>query len=211
MKSETMASLKYMLAVLGLAVIAAGKVLTDHADKIDAMDDTLPQPDSTNDIPQITHAAIAAAELDSNGLPWDERIHAGTKSKNQDGSWKKRKGVPEDVMDAVTAELRALYPATKNDDLLTGAATTPQAVTTPAVPAVPVVPAVPAKTPYTELCDFLAKNTGNGHALNDEWIAAFFAQNGTSLPALATELDKSAALLGALRGVLSANGIAEVA
>lgn len=204
MKSETMASLKYMLAVLGLAVIAAGKVLTEHADKIDAMDDALPQPTSPNDIP---HTTIANAELDSNGLPWDERIHAGTKSKNQDGSWKKRKGVADDVMDAVTAELRALYPAAKNDDLLTAA---PQGVIAPVVPAVPVVPVVPAKTPYTELCDFLAKNTGNGHLLNDDWIAAFFAQNNTSLPALATELDKSAALLGALRGALTANGIAEV-
>ena len=230
MKSETMASMKYMLAVMGLAVVAAGKVLVEHSDQIDAMDDALPQPDTatvpTTAAPaQITIAEIADAPRDKNGLPWDERIHSGNKTINADGTWKKRKGVSDAVVDAVTAELRATCGMATGS----GAATAPtgtitpvadiaplpnQVVAPPAPVAVPV-PAViaapaPVSTPYTQLCDFLAKNTGEGHALNDAWIAKFFEVNGTTLPALATDLDKSEKLLATLRETLTTNGIAEV-
>lgn len=43
------------------------------------------------------------AEFDSAGQPWDERIHAGTKGKNADGKWKKKKGVDE----ALVAQLES--------------------------------------------------------------------------------------------------------
>src|SRR6186713_168224 len=48
-------------------------------------------------------------ELDKNGLPWDERIHAGTKAKNADGSWRQRRGLNDEALiKRVEAELRAL-------------------------------------------------------------------------------------------------------
>ena len=46
--------------------------------------------------------------LDANGLPWDERIHAGTKTKTADGSWKKKRGVDPDVLKEIEQELRDL-------------------------------------------------------------------------------------------------------
>lgn len=49
----------------------------------------------------------ATGTHDSSGLPWDERIHASTKTINKDGTWKKRKGVQQVDVDAVEAELRA--------------------------------------------------------------------------------------------------------
>src|SRR4051812_24976982 len=36
----------------------------------------------------------APPAVDGSGLPWDERIHAGAKSANADGTWKRKKGVP---------------------------------------------------------------------------------------------------------------------
>ena len=33
------------------------------------------------------------AELDSNGDPWDPKLHASTRTKNADGTWKKRKKI----------------------------------------------------------------------------------------------------------------------
>jgi hypothetical protein len=45
--------------------------------------------------------------LDKNGLPWDDRIHAGTKTQNKDGSWKAKKGVDAALVTSVEAELRA--------------------------------------------------------------------------------------------------------
>ncbi len=46
-------------------------------------------------------------ELDSNGHPWDARIHASTKTKTTKGEWKKRRGVDEVTYGNVIAELEA--------------------------------------------------------------------------------------------------------
>jgi hypothetical protein len=60
-------------------------------------------------------AAVTDPNLDINGLPWDARIHAGSRERNTDGSWRVRrrpKGVEEADWDAtlarVTAELTDL-------------------------------------------------------------------------------------------------------
>jgi hypothetical protein len=51
-------------------------------------------------------------ELDSDGLPWDSRIHAGSKGKlAKTKQWKKKRGVDQDLVDQVEAELRAAMSA----------------------------------------------------------------------------------------------------
>ena len=45
------------------------------------------------------------APLDSVGMPWDPRIHAGTKTKISDGSWKMKRGVDKAIVELVEAEL----------------------------------------------------------------------------------------------------------
>lgn len=50
--------------------------------------------------------------LDSNGLPWDERIHSSSKKRGQDGSWNKRRGGPKGAdLAAIEMELRANQPS----------------------------------------------------------------------------------------------------
>lgn len=87
-------------------------------------------PPSANALMDSTGSNVV--ERDAKGLPWDERIHSSAKSKNMDGSWKKKKGVDDVTLAKVEAELR-------------GVATTvqaplapPPAVTTPV--AGPVIP-----------------------------------------------------------------------
>lgn len=46
-----------------------------------------------------------APDVDSRGLPWDERIHASTKATNGDGSWRNKRGVDKALLEAVEAEL----------------------------------------------------------------------------------------------------------
>lgn len=67
----------------------------------------VPQPEPQDDEP--TNDAPPAT--DKNGLPWDERIHASTKALNGDGTWKKRRGVDDATVAAVTAELTGAAPA----------------------------------------------------------------------------------------------------
>lgn len=81
-------------------------------------------------------------ELDSKGMPWDERIHASTKTQNADGSWKKRRGVNDLTVKEVEAELLAANIDTDTD---TGEVTpaVPTVPVTPAPPSTPVAPTVP--------------------------------------------------------------------
>lgn len=51
--------------------------------------------------------AADAPTADSEGLPWDARIHAKSKGTNQNGTWKRGRNVPDATWDAVRAELRA--------------------------------------------------------------------------------------------------------
>ena len=153
--------------------------------------------------PQVTPKQVADAELDKDGLPWDERIHAGTKTKTQKGIWTRKKGVDESVFDAVIAELRQQYPAAAP---AAPAASTPPAVTTPAAPTVPAitVPTAAPATPYA-----LARNTGEGKQLTPAWVNEQFTANGTSLPALAADQELAAAWLEQFKSIGAQLGLGE--
>lgn len=66
-------------------------------------------------------------ELDEDGIPWDARIHASTKSKVKAGTWKKKPKVDPALFAKITAELKASVP--------------PSTVEQPAAPPPPVPPA----------------------------------------------------------------------
>ena len=78
-------------------------------------------------------------ELDSDGLPWDARIHAGSKTKlKKSQQWKPKRNVDPDLKAEVEAELRAAMGAG-------GEPAKPAAPAAPAEPAKPAAPAEPAK------------------------------------------------------------------
>jgi hypothetical protein len=45
-------------------------------------------------------------DLDSRGYPWDGRIHAGSRAKNANGTWRYKRNTPEDQIKAVEAEIK---------------------------------------------------------------------------------------------------------
>ena len=72
--------------------------------------------------------------LDKDGLPWDQRIHSGSKSLNKDGTWRLRKGLDEAVLKAVTAELKGVMAIPSP----TGPSNIPAVPTSIPAPAAPV-------------------------------------------------------------------------
>lgn len=76
-------------------------------------------------------------EVDSKGLPWDARIHAESKNKIADGTWRKKRNLDPNVLATVEAELRQLMAAP-------GAAASPVAPAPAAPSAVPTAPAAPS-------------------------------------------------------------------
>lgn len=51
-------------------------------------------------------ATLTTGEVDSAGLPWDERIHASSLAKSKDGKWRYRRNVEDSVINEVEFELR---------------------------------------------------------------------------------------------------------
>lgn len=85
-------------------------------------------------------ATVTTVELDKKGIPWDERIHAGTKRKNADGTWSLKKGVDKELAAQIIAEYQSAAPATPTKP---GVPATPSKPGVPAAPAKPGVPAAP--------------------------------------------------------------------
>ncbi|QYW02509.1 RecT-like ssDNA annealing protein [Stenotrophomonas phage Silvanus] len=173
---------------------------------------------------QNTTAAAAPAvvtdnggvELDSTGLPYDERIHSGSRSKTNKGVWTKRKGVDDATFNRVSAELRATM----------GASAAPVATATPTLPAAPaaaavpnlptlpqggpVVPALPsvAPSPYQQFvawqATLLHSPTNPTGRLTADWINQLIEAHGVpgGLANLAHREDLIPAIEAAIKGAL---------
>lgn len=85
---------------------------------------------------------VTTVELDKNGIPWDERIHAGTKRKNADGTWSLKKGVDKELAAQIIAEYQSAAPTTTT---VPAAPAAPAAPAKPSAPTPPAPPAAPAK------------------------------------------------------------------
>ena len=87
-------------------------------------------PPAANTAPITTTPGVASSaagvDLDAKGMPWDNRIHAESKGKIADGTWRKKRNLDPALVAQVEAELRQVM----------GAA-----------PAAPLAPAVPAPPP----------------------------------------------------------------
>lgn len=53
----------------------------------------------------VKQTSLVPSSLDVNGRPWDERIHASSKAKNADGTWRAKRGVASELVAEVEAEL----------------------------------------------------------------------------------------------------------
>jgi hypothetical protein len=94
------------------------------------------EPVSTFDGEEFPQSPVPPT-TDANGLPWDERIHAGSKALNADGTWRTKRGVDKALVAEVEVELRGTEDVDNADYS--------DEVTEPVAP--PAPPAPPAPTP----------------------------------------------------------------
>lgn len=91
--------------------------------------------------------------LDVQGMPWDHRIHATTKGKNQDGTWRMKRGVDEKLVADVVEQNRRLMAIAPPPIPPAAAAPVPIATQMPLAPVeqqpVPVAPPVPGAAEQT--------------------------------------------------------------
>lgn len=101
--------------------------------------------------------AAGAGELDTEGSPWDVRIHSGAKSHTKDGKWKLARNVDPTLVERVKAELLAVVPVIEAPPVVAApvveappAAVIPVEVPVVAPTAVAPVEAPPAVVPVVE-------------------------------------------------------------
>lgn len=126
-------------------------------------------------VPTLPAAAPTGTGLDTQGLPWDGRIHAANKATNADGSWRQKRGLNDLALKArVEAELRdgmgaPVVPVAQALASLPQPAPTPPTAATVAQIAAPVLPlpAAPAEPapvapalPAASAAAFLARISG---------------------------------------------------
>lgn len=100
-------------------------------------------------------SSVAGVDLDAKGLPWDNRIHAESKGKIADGTWRKKRNLDPTVLATVEAELRQVMGAAPAAPLAHAAIATVAAGFTPTPTSAPAV-AVPAPTPTAPIAPVVA-------------------------------------------------------
>ena len=155
--------------------------LLERLEKLNARLDVLERggPVSTTQVTAATPTPVVAAdpvttpELDSAGLPWDERIHAGTKRQNADGSWTLKKGVDKELVAQVIEELKGepvtTTPATP---VKPGAPATSEAPVKPGAPATPAAPVKPSADGATVKAAKAANTLVNDYGVDYDDITA---------------------------------------
>jgi hypothetical protein len=70
---------------------------------------TPPTPEQVVTESLATPAPTVSTETDIHGLPWDARIHAETKAKVKDGSWRYKRGLDDATKQTVETELKGAF------------------------------------------------------------------------------------------------------
>jgi hypothetical protein len=193
---------------LGTCDYEPNRALTDADAKADLAGE--PRPD--NPSPEATEAQAKAVfgepapepttevsdmDLDINGIPWDERIHASTKTKTVGGAWKNKRGVDKDLVLQITNELKESMGAIPEPE--TGAVNVPPApaeATTVTPPAPPAAPAA-ASASVTTFAQLITAITAKD--IDEIRVNAVLANVGVnSLPLLGARPDLVPAVAGHL-------------
>jgi hypothetical protein len=154
-------------------------------------------------------------ERDSAGIPWDDRIHASTKTKTANGAWTRRRNTDDALFDNVMAELKAANTAHTLQAAQVGGLVPPppsSAPTTAATvpsppPADPVVsstaPGVPAppvagETTFPQLMMKVTRMQAEGKLAQDAYTNLLLSVGAKSI----VDLSKNKALIPAFDALI---------
>lgn len=100
----------------------------------------------------VANHAVPLSELhahDVDGIKWDKRIHSSSKELNKDGTWRKRRGVADELVRQIEAELRGVKPPLLTETLVTTAVSVDHPTVGASVPS--------SVMSFTELLDGVTK------------------------------------------------------
>ncbi len=148
-------------------------------------------------VPPVPAAAVPSVpaptgERDSEGTPWDERIHQVGKGKLVNGTWKLKKGIDKDYAAIILAEIKGKLPAS---------------VVIERIDAPPPVPAVPNARDFAALMPrFTAYQTMHKLSL-PQLVEQLLAPVGVKAPSELLRPEHKEATVGALHNTLDLLGV----
>lgn len=121
--------------------------------------------------------------INDKGIPWHNEHHASTKSQNNDGSWKRKKGGDKAAADAYESQFTAApaTPALPAAPAAPAMPAAPAAPAIPALPALPVTPTAPALTDRQEAVKYIQIIQKTYGVNYDVIIATLVAQYGVDM------------------------------
>lgn len=141
----------------------------------------------------LTPPTPPAVELDKEGIPWDGRIHASTKTKTVEQVWKKKRGVEQAEVDRVVAELRttmmAPAPAPVTEASVPPPPPAPAPVTEAAVPPAPPAPPAPTGITFAEFMGHVTGGVTSGRFTREAVAEACAKHGAVNLPGLINRTD----------------------
>ena len=152
--SELVKLAKYMMECAGYTAVeqAQTPVAATHVTQAEREAVHAPLPE-LDEVPALNVFAVPQApgiEVDAKGMPWDHRIHASSRAKVADGTWRQRRNLDDALLAQVEQELKQVMglpapAASEAQTVIPTAPTTPiealgQAVAVPTPP--PFVPSV---------------------------------------------------------------------
>ena len=139
------------------------------------------QDDESGSFPSADDADRA---VDSKGTPWDARIHSESKATVADGSWRKRRGVSDELFAEVMAELADAAPPPPPAD--------EEVPLAPSDDSVPVPPAPTEETPSEPEPAASAPAAGDGNFPDFASFVAAVSKHGKTY----AELNEMAGVVG---------------
>lgn len=170
--------------------------------------------------PTVTTPGHVSSDVDVNGLPWDHRIHAESKAKIADGSWRSKRNLDPAIKATVEAELRQVMGAPAAIPLAVPTVTTQvpappvtasSPTTTASRPVAPVAPppappATDARQVFVQLVGRCAAAIAAGKLTQAEVTECCTARGVPMLPLLANRLDLVADVAAAVDAIIASRG-----
>jgi len=161
---------------------------------------TAPPPPVPNNVTPGTIAAPQSqslAEVDKNGMRWDARIHSSSKAKIADGTWKYRRGVTDEEIKRIEAELAITPPPQQGVKGPLNLGDMPQPHTGGTFDPVTL------RQQFVQLMLKVAKSKGEGKLTAEEVTAALQPYGVASLPLLANKLEAVPQVAAAIDVILA--------
>lgn len=192
------------VAAIGVFLAAAAAGVTAAPSQEVMIGQTNDLDESIEDIPDyepVTNGSAdekAGVELDSNGTPWLQDVHATTKSQNKDGTWKKKRGVADDVLENAEAAARAKIAKTPD-------ATLPTEEEQATVAEMPT-PETLAPATMNDLATVYGEALELG-AITPEEVSALYRKNGCqTLEEVKTNETARAGIVADIRAAIASHG-----